>query len=84
MKRIVYLLAVLLLATLDSLHAAEAAKPVNPDTWIKAETDHADATYKCGTQALAGKAIGPKPAARLPLPPKPAAPAGASGLRPSK
>ncbi len=31
---------------------AAKPKPVNPNTWIKAETDHADAIYKCGEKAV--------------------------------
>jgi cephalosporin-C deacetylase-like acetyl esterase/peptidoglycan/xylan/chitin deacetylase (PgdA/CDA1 family) len=27
-------------------------KPVNPNAWIKAETDHPDAIYKCGEKAV--------------------------------
>jgi len=32
---------------LPALQAAEAPKNINPNTWIKVETDHADAIYKC-------------------------------------
>ena len=35
-------------AAVCSLSAAEPAKPVNPNTWIKASTDHPDAQYKVG------------------------------------
>ncbi len=54
MKRTLTLLTVLLLALLTFLQGAEIAKPkpVNPNTWIKAETDHADAIYKCGEKAV--------------------------------
>ena len=38
-------------------HAMEAPgiakpKPVNPNTWIKAETDHTDAIYQCGEKVV--------------------------------
>ena len=51
------LLSLVALTPLVSLLAAEPAakpkpKPVNPNTWIKAETDHADAIYKCGEKAV--------------------------------
>ncbi|NBV32951.1 MAG: hypothetical protein EBR81_03915, partial [Proteobacteria bacterium] len=47
--RIAYLfLSSLLFVGVCSLSAAEPAKPVNPNTWIKASTDHPDAQYKIG------------------------------------
>ena len=41
-----------LLFPLVALRAAEPSKSINPNTWIKAETDHPDAIYKCGEKAV--------------------------------
>lgn len=41
-----------LLFPLIVLRAAVPSKSINPNTWIKAETDHADAIYKCGEKAV--------------------------------
>ena len=42
------ILSPLLTFAASGLAAAEPAKSVNPNTWIKASTDHADAQYKAG------------------------------------
>ncbi|MEI7652103.1 MAG: acetylxylan esterase [Verrucomicrobiota bacterium] len=44
--------ASLLVVTASTLVAVEAAKPVNPNTWIKASTDHADAQYRIGEKVI--------------------------------
>ena len=55
------ILSSLLFICNSTLAAAEPTKPVNPNTWIKASTDHADAQYRIGekvtfTVSLADKA----------------------------
>ena len=42
------ILSSLLFICNSTLAAAEPTKPVNPNTWIKASTDHADAQYSVG------------------------------------
>ena len=44
--------ALLLLAAFAAPLTAEPGKPVNPNTWISVETDHADAVYQCGEKAV--------------------------------
>ena len=46
------ILSSLLVVTASTLIAAEAAKPVNPNTWIKASTDHPDAQYRIGEKVI--------------------------------
>lgn len=53
MKHIIILIA-LLLAPLVALQSAEGIKPkaINPNIWLKAETDRPDAIYKVGEKAI--------------------------------
>jgi hypothetical protein len=46
------ILSSLLFICASTLAAAEPAKPVNPNTWIKASTDHPDAQYKVGEKVV--------------------------------
>jgi hypothetical protein len=46
------ILSSLLFICTSTLAAAEPTKPVNPNTWIKTSTDHADAQYKVGEKVI--------------------------------
>ncbi len=46
------ILSILLVVTASALAAAEPTKPVNPNTWIKASTDHANAQYRIGEKVI--------------------------------
>ncbi len=54
MRRTITFITALVVTSLAVMRAAEVPKPkpVNPNTWIKAETDHAGAIYQCGEKAM--------------------------------